>query len=67
VVSTGDGGCAFGLMDEIAGLLLGMASGQTLEMRATDPTVAVDLPAWSRLSGHQLVKNKGDHHLLRRK
>jgi SAM-dependent methyltransferase/TusA-related sulfurtransferase len=63
----GDAGCAFGPIDEIARLLLGMGSGQTLEVRATDPSVAVDLPAWSRLSGNQLVKNEGDRYLLRRK
>jgi SAM-dependent methyltransferase/TusA-related sulfurtransferase len=63
----GDAGCAFGPIDEIAGLLRGMASGQTLEVRATDPSVALDLPAWSRLAGHQLVKREGDRYLLRRK
>jgi arsenite methyltransferase len=63
----GDAGCAFGPIDEIARLLRGMASGQTLEVRATDPTVAIDLPAWSRLSGHQLMQHEGDRYLLRRK
>jgi TusA-related sulfurtransferase len=63
----GDAGCAYGPIDEVARLLRGMASGQTLEVRATDPSVAADLPAWSRLAGHQLVKSEGNHYLLRRK
>jgi SAM-dependent methyltransferase/TusA-related sulfurtransferase len=63
----GDVGCAFGPIDEIARLLRGMESGQTLEVRATDSSVAVDLPAWSRLAGHRIEKQEEDRYLLRRK
>jgi SAM-dependent methyltransferase/TusA-related sulfurtransferase len=63
----GDAGCAFGPIDEIASLLRGMESGQTLEVRATDPSVTADLPVWSRLVGHQLVEHEEDRYLLRRK
>ncbi|HXF62395.1 MAG TPA: sulfurtransferase TusA family protein [Caldilineaceae bacterium] len=62
----GDTGCAYGPLDDVALLLRKMASGQTLEIRATDPSVAVDLPAWCRLTGHQLVSHQGDRYLIRR-
>ena len=58
-------GCADGPLDEIAGIMHGLASEQTLEVRATDPSVARDLPAWCRLVGHDLVEHKGDRYLIR--
>ena len=63
----GDAGCAFGPIDEIAGLMRAMNPGQTLEVRATDRSVAVDLPAWCRLAGHQLMAQEGHRYLIRRK
>ncbi len=60
-------GCADGPLDEIAGLIRRMSSGQTLEVHATDPSVAGDLPAWCRLAGHELIRHEGDHYLIRRK
>lgn len=63
----GDLGCAFGPMDNIAALMRQMSSGQTLEIRATDPAVAVDLPAWCRLAGHQMITHQNDRYLVRRK
>jgi tRNA 2-thiouridine synthesizing protein A len=63
----GDAGCAFGPIDEIAALMRRMAPGQTLEVRATDPSVAVDLPAWSRLVGHKLIAQSGHRYLIERK
>ncbi|MBK8048045.1 MAG: sulfurtransferase TusA family protein [Anaerolineales bacterium] len=47
-------------MDEIAALIRKMERGQTLEIRATDPSVAVDLAAWCRMTGNQLVEQRGD-------
>ncbi len=44
-----------------------LTPGQTLEVRATDPTVVVDLPAWCRLTGHTLIDQQGDRYLIRRK
>ena len=58
-------GCADGPLDEIAGMMRGLASGQTLEVRATDPSVARDLPSWCRLVGHELVKQEQDRYLIR--
>ena len=63
----GDKGCGAGPLDEIADLMGRLASGQTLEIRATDPSVAVDLPAWCRLTGHTLVTQEGNRYLIRRK
>ncbi|HEX9596170.1 MAG TPA: sulfurtransferase TusA family protein, partial [Anaerolineales bacterium] len=63
----GDTGCAYGPLDDIARMMRDLSSGQTLEVRATDPSVAVDLPAWCRLTGHQLVTQQGDRYLVRRK
>lgn len=62
----GDLGCAYGPLQEIGQVIRRLAPGQTLEVRATDPTVAVDLPAWCRLTGHQLVTQQADRYLIRR-
>jgi len=63
----GNKGYGDGPLDEIATLMRELASGQTLEVRATDPRVAVDLPAWCRLTGHTLLNQQGDRYLIRRK
>jgi TusA-related sulfurtransferase len=62
----GDLGCAYGPLNEIAGLIRGLSPGQTVEVRATHPSVAVDLPAWCRLTGHELVTRQEDRYLIRR-
>ncbi len=62
----GDKGCAFGPMDEIAALVRKLNAGQTLEIRASDPTVAFDLAAWCRMTGHTLVTQQGDRYLVRK-
>lgn len=59
-------GCADGPLDDIVMLLRGLAPGQTLEVRATEPSVMNDLPAWARLAGHELVRREGDRYLIRR-
>jgi TusA-related sulfurtransferase len=63
----GDLGCAAGPLDEIAARMRRLTPGQTLEVRATDPSVANDLPAWCRLAGHELVTREGDRYLIRRR
>jgi tRNA 2-thiouridine synthesizing protein A len=65
--NAGDKGCGEGPLDEIAALMRELSPGQTLEVRATDPTVVVDLPAWCRLTGHTLIDQQGDRYLIRRK
>ena len=67
----GDRGCAEGPLAAIAATLRKLQPGQTLEIRATEPSVANDLPAWCRLTGHTLEQNRagaaGDRYLVRRK
>ena len=63
----GDQGCASGALDAIADCMRRLAPNQTLEIRATDPSVTVDLGAWCRLTGHSLVMHAGDRYLIRHK
>ncbi len=63
----GDRGCADGSLDDIAAQMRRLTPGQTLEVRATDPSVATDLPAWCRMVGHELITRDGAHYLIRRK
>ena len=62
----GTKGCADGPLDDIAGLMRRMSSGQTLEVHAVAPSVAEDLPAWCRLAGYELIGREGEHYLIRR-
>ena len=48
----GDLGCGDGPIMEVSQRLKGMPPGSLLEIRSTDPTVASDLPAWCRMTGH---------------
>ncbi len=63
----GDKGCADGPLDEIALLVRGLSPGQTLEVRATEPSVATDLPAWCRLARQELADHQRDRYLIRRR
>lgn len=62
----GDKGCAMGPMDEIATIVRTMASGQALEIHASDPTVAVDLSAWCRMTKNTLLEERDGHYLIRK-
>ncbi len=67
VYDAGDKGCAAGPMDEIAAIMrTKMSSGQTLEIRATDPSVAFDLGAWCRMTGNRLEQQRDDRYLVRK-
>lgn len=63
----GEKGCTDGPLDDIAGWMRRMSSGQILEVHAAAPSVAADLPAWCRMAGHELVEHEGEHYLIRRK
>jgi TusA-related sulfurtransferase len=63
----GERGCGDGPLDEIAAQIRRLRPGQTLEIRAIDPSVANDLPAWCRLAGHELIRHEGDRYLIRRR
>jgi len=67
VYDAGDKGCAAGPMDDIAAVIRKMESGQTLEIRATDPSVAFDLGAWCRMTGNTLVEQRDDRYLVKKK
>jgi hypothetical protein len=60
-------GCAEGPLDEIAVIVRGLSLGQTLEVRAIDPSVATDLPAWCRMACHEFARHEGDRYLIRLK
>jgi len=62
-----DKGCAEGPLDTIAGIVRKMASGQKLAIHATDPSVAVDLAAWARMSGNELLDQQQPYYLILRK
>lgn len=63
----GNQGCGDGPLDKITALMRKLQPGQTLEVRATDPTVAVDLPAWCRMTGHSLLLKEQDRYLIQHK
>ena len=60
----GDKGCAAGPMDEISCIMRKMSPGQTLEIHATDAAVSIDIAAWCRMTGHQLVEERDSHFLV---
>jgi len=59
--------CTEGPLEDISRLMRQLNSGQTLEVHATNPSVARDLPAWCRLTGHELINQEMDHFLIRHK
>lgn len=43
----------------------GLKPGDTLEIVATDPGAAADIPAWCRVNGHKVVEiREQDHELV---
>jgi 5-methyltetrahydropteroyltriglutamate--homocysteine methyltransferase len=51
----GDLDCGSGLLLKIRRHIDPLETGQLLELRSTEPSVAEDLPAWCRLTGNELV------------
>lgn len=64
--NAGSKGCADGPLDDIAAMMRGLQAGQTLEIHATDASVAVDLAAWCRMTGNVLLEQRGSRYLVRR-
>jgi tRNA 2-thiouridine synthesizing protein A len=52
---------------ELRRVLLALAPGQVLHLRATDPGVVEDLPSWCRLTGHALVASSPPDYWIRKK
>ncbi|MCM3028131.1 sulfurtransferase TusA family protein [Bacillus safensis] len=42
-----------------------LAKGQVLEIHATDKGVKADLAAWAKSSGHELIKQTEEGHVLK--
>lgn len=61
-----DRGCTDGPLEQIAHLARRLSGQQTLEVRATNPSVVHDLPAWCRLAGYELLQQNGDHYVIGR-
>ncbi|MXX18187.1 MAG: sulfurtransferase TusA family protein, partial [Dehalococcoidia bacterium] len=51
----GDLDCGGGLLLLIRRHIDPLASGGLLEIRSTEPTVEIELPAWCRMTGNELV------------
>jgi 5-methyltetrahydropteroyltriglutamate--homocysteine methyltransferase len=56
----GDLDCGSGLLLKIRRHIDPLESGQLLELRSTEPSVAEDLPAWCRMTGNELVSASHD-------
>lgn len=66
VWDAGDLGCGE-LVLELRQRLEAMAPGQALKLIARDPGAPADLPAWCRLTGHELIAADHPTYLIRRK
>ena len=62
----GDLGCGE-LVLELRGRMLELAPGGVLRLIATDAGAPADIPAWCRLTGHELVASDPPVYLIRRK
>lgn len=62
----GDLGCGE-LVLELRCRLEAMRPGQLLTLIARDPGAPADMPAWCRLTGHELVAADHPNYILRRK
>lgn len=51
----------------LRGRLAGLAPGQLFELVARDPGAPEDLPAWCRLTRHELVDADHPNYLIRRR
>lgn len=55
------------LIVELKRRLATLPPGSSLELIAEDSGVSEDLPAWCRLTGHQLVEARPPHYILKRR
>ena len=62
----GDLGCGE-LVLELRGLMLVVPPDRVLRLVATDAGAPADIPAWCRLTGHELVSGEPPVYLIRRK
>lgn len=62
----GDMGCGE-LIIELRNRLISLPAGTEFALVAHDPGAREDIPAWCRLTGHELVQTAHPHYLIRRK
>lgn len=62
----GDSGCG-DLVMELRVRLNAMKPGELMKLTARDPGAREDLPAWCRLTGHELVENMHPAYFIRRR
>jgi TusA-related sulfurtransferase len=66
----GSEGCGGGLLLLMLQAIKHLRSGDVLEVRSTDPGVREDLPAWCRMTGHELLAGQqgelGNRYFLRK-
>jgi tRNA 2-thiouridine synthesizing protein A len=62
----GDLGCG-DLVLELRARMHGLDAGESLELFARDPGAREDLPAWCRLTGHELVDARPPRFVIRRR
>lgn len=68
----GDKGCASNILADIRQMIGALQAAQHLEIRSTEPSIAIDLAAWCRLTGHLLIAQQpasdgARHYLIQRK
>ncbi|MDQ6840095.1 MAG: sulfurtransferase TusA family protein [Actinomycetota bacterium] len=62
----GDVGCGE-LLAQLRGRLARLDAGSLFELVARDPGAPEDLPAWCRLTGHELVRSNHPEYLIKRR
>ncbi|MBK7875403.1 MAG: sulfurtransferase TusA family protein [Planctomycetes bacterium] len=62
----GDLGCGE-LVLELRVRMRALKAGEVLELVARDPGASEDLPAWCRMTGHELLHARAPRFLLRRR
>jgi TusA-related sulfurtransferase len=67
VVDVGSAGCEEGVLLRLRNLIVGLATGQVIEVRSTDPGVREDLPAWCRLTGNEFLTAAGARYFVRKR
>jgi tRNA 2-thiouridine synthesizing protein A len=55
------------LLIELRRRMLGLAPGDVLRVRATDPAAPLDIPAWCWSTGHRLDRERHPLYWIRRK
>ncbi|MBI4269604.1 MAG: sulfurtransferase TusA family protein [Candidatus Rokubacteria bacterium] len=63
----GDSGCEAGSLLKVRNLVASLASGQTLEIRSTNPAARDEVPAWCRMTGHEYLGSSESRYFVRKR